>query len=262
MSLLSRHVEFYDFTRGPQHWRYVAEKRPLVVDAQTYDYASIKRGRIVDSADAGRATLDLTVTGDLPLLDLYRGTAPMEDVGLSLYRLRTSDSTVTRLWTGTVGSVEFTATGATIHCLPPIAAARGLGLRRTWARNCPHALYSAGLGQCNANRAPLRVDAALATVAGAQVQAAAWAAYPDGWFAGGWIEWQVGTATERRFIVAHAGITLTLLTPPLAAVGTIVATYPGCDGTLATCNSRFGNSANFGGQPWIPEKNPFGDPVY
>jgi hypothetical protein len=38
--------------------------------------------------------------------------------------------------------------------------------------------------------------------------------------------------------------------------------YAGCDHLLATCRDRFSNVANFGGFPWIPQKNPFsGDAI-
>jgi hypothetical protein len=38
--------------------------------------------------------------------------------------------------------------------------------------------------------------------------------------------------------------------------------FAGCDRTFATCQSKFGNSLNFGGFPWIPAKNPFaGDSI-
>jgi uncharacterized phage protein (TIGR02218 family) len=43
---------------------------------------------------------------------------------------------------------------------------------------------------------------------------------------------------------------LPLPSPP--APGDTVTLYAGCDRTMATCNSKFNNLANFGGQPFIP----------
>jgi hypothetical protein len=46
------------------------------------------------------------------------------------------------------------------------------------------------------------------------------------------------------------------------AVGAAVDMYAGCDRTLNTWHNRFSNAANFGGFPWIPQKNPFaGDAI-
>lgn len=259
MSFLARNIEFFDFARGAQHWRYVSENRPLTYLGATYTYANIKRGKLGETQDLTRNTLDLTVPDTLPLLDLYRGAPTLDVINVTMYRQRKSDGTTAQAWSGVIGSVSFGAGGAaTVHCLPPMASLRGTGLKRCWQRACPLVVYSAGLGQCNANQAAMRVNGTLTTVTGATVKAAAFATRPDQWFANGWIEWTVGLATERRFVTSHIGDTLTLLTPALADVGTVVAAYPGCDQTLATCDSKFGNAVNYGGQPWIPQKNPFG----
>lgn len=263
MSLLTRTIEFYDFARGAQHWRYTTENQPLIYQQQTYTYQSIKRSAISESGDLARNVLDITVPQSLPLLDLYRGTAPMEQISITLRKLRKGAETVHTIWVGEIGSVEWQHNTAVIHGLPPMAGLRGLGLKRNWQKQCPLVIYSAGLGQCNADRTSKRVDATLTTVSGATVKAAAFATKQDRWFDGGWIEWTVGTATERRFIETHVGDTITLLTPALVGVGTIVAAYPGCDQTLKTCDEKFDNAVNYGGQPWIPTKNPFGgDPIF
>lgn len=260
MSWFAGYTEFYDFARGAQHFRYTTVDRPLTYQQQAYTYAAIKRSGLSESPDLTRNTLDLTAPATLPLLDLYRGAALLDVVNVTLYRMSRSDSSVQARWVGTIGSVSFVAGGqATIHCLPPMASLQATGLKRCWQRACPHVVYGAGLGQCNADQASMRVDATLTGVQGSTVQAAEFASKPDNWFALGWIEWPDGTATQRRFVIQHVGDTLTLLTPARAAVGTVVSTFPGCDQSLATCHDKFNNDVNFGGQPWIPETNPFGN---
>lgn len=59
------------------------------------------------------------------------------------------------------------------------------------------------------------------------------------------------------------GTVLTLLRPAQLPAGTVVATYPGDDHTLTTCDQKFNNAVNYGGDPFIPQKNPMGsDPIY
>jgi uncharacterized phage protein (TIGR02218 family) len=54
-------------------------------------------------------------------------------------------------------------------------------------------------------------------------------------------------------IVRSAGATVTLRRPPVAApAGTLVEIVEGCDQSLATCAGRFGNAANFRGEPHLP----------
>lgn len=272
MGFLNRRAEFYDFAREAQHYRYANGVRELTYQTQVYAPYVIKRTDLGETQDLSRNMLDLTVPLTLPILDLFRAPSPLEVIELTLFSLRDGDATADSLWIGEIGSVEFQARKAIIHCLPPMATLKGLGLRRNWQKQCPLVVYGAGLGQCNASKAAMRVDATITGVTGAQIQAAEFASKPDGWFAGGWMEWSTGEITGRAFIVQHVGQTCTVLVAPPLPVGTVVATYPGCDHTLNTCASKFissnpadinGNSANYGGQPWIPEKNPLaGDSVY
>ncbi len=86
----------------------------------------------------------------------------------------------------------------------------------------------------------------------------------DGDFNGGYIQYQIGAAVERRYVTAHAGDTLTLLTPADIPVGTIVSAYSGCDHTTGAGGcAKFDNITNFGGQENIPLKNPMGsNPIF
>ena len=55
-------------------------------------------------------------------------------------------------------------------------------------------------------------------------------------------------------IALSAGATVTLRTaPPFAvAAGALVELVEGCNRTIATCAARFGNAANFRGEPYLP----------
>lgn len=273
MGLFSRNAELYDFARVAQHWRYTSASGTLSVSGADYQNAAIKRGRISEQADPSHNTLDITAPQDLPLLDEYRGNVPNQPINLVLYRQNVGNGSIATIWSGEIGSVEWGVSTAVIHCLPPLASLRALGLKRNWQRQCPHVLYGAEPGGCNASRAAVQVSATITQVTGNVIHAAEFASRPDGWWSGGYIEWPVASGTERRFIVDHTGDSVSLLTPaaPLA-VGAVVTALPGCDHTLATCASKFtssnpadvdGNSANYGGQPGIPVKDPFGSkPIY
>src|SRR5690606_641457 len=136
------------------------------------------------------------------------------------------------------------------------------GLRRCYSRLCTHVLYGPG---CRANREAFRVDGIVSGVAGAVITATAWAAFPPGYFDGGYVEWEVATGIfERRFIVAHNAGDLQLASRPVGLpMGAVARAYPGCDHTLNDCNLKFSNVLNYGGMPFIPQKNPMGgDPIY
>jgi uncharacterized phage protein (TIGR02218 family) len=74
-------------------------------------------------------------------------------------------------------------------------------------------------------------------------------------YGGGLLRWFGGTNTGLESpVAASAGATLTLRRAPAFAVaaGTLVELIEGCDKTLATCAARFGNAANFRGEPFLP----------
>lgn len=265
MALFSRYSEWFHFARGPQIWGYTSDSAPVVYGGVTYPSAPIKRGRLSESVDLARNTLDLDVPTALPVLDQFRGTSPMGHVHVFLYRRRKGTDTVELRWQGAIGSVQFKPKGlTTIHCLPPTALLSTNGLNRRWTKQCDRVLGSAGLGECNVNLEAFRSDATIIDVAGRVVTAAAFGAQPDGWFTGGELVWTApGGGQERRFVTEHTGTTLTLLTPALMASGTVVAAYPGDDHTFATCVTKFRNGDNYGGQINKPTKNPYGnEPIY
>lgn len=67
-----------------------------------------------------------------------------------------------------------------------------------------------------------------------------------------WIDGAQAGMSAR--IVGHSGSTLTLAAPldPGLLPGLRALVREGCDRTLGTCSSRFGNAINFQGEPFLP----------
>lgn len=260
-----RPVELYTFARGTTLWRYTSADRAQVVGGDTFAPAVIGRSRIEQGAEMNRSALKLTVPRDFAIAELYRVAPPGDVVAVTLRRLHLSDADgeLATLWTGRVVNVAWSNDGAqaTITCEPIYTSLRRTGLRRMYGRLCPHVLYGPA---CKANPAVFAVPGTLTATTGLTLTAAAWGAKPVGWFDGGFIEWAEGGGTERRFIVAHSGSTLTLdRRAPSLAVGAVATAYPGCEHTLEVCDDKFDNILNNGSTPFIPTKNPMGgDPIY
>ena len=73
-------------------------------------------------------------------------------------------------------------------------------------------------------------------------------------FARGRLRW-IGGANSglAAMIVAADADSVTLEQPPrFDGTGALVEIAEGCDATLATCRDRFGNVANFRGEPHLP----------
>ncbi len=65
-------------------------------------------------------------------------------------------------------------------------------------------------------------------------------------------------AGRRRKIVDHLGNNVTIWpSHPTVAAGQEFDAYPGCNGLVATCHTKFNNRANCKAQPNIPDDDPF-----
>ena len=255
-------IELYAFTAGLKTYRYTDALLPATWETHTYAAEPIKRGRIVMTQDLEKATLDITVPLTLPLLDLFRPNPPLQKIDVTVTRITRGVTTFDPirgtprvLWRGTLGNIDNGMHTASLKVLTRAAAQSNTGLRRKWQKSSAYGPYTP---QGRVSLSSVRVDGTVTTVAPRSVQVPAAAGKPDGWFAGGVLEFTAAGDTLRRFIVSHVGDTLTLLTAPALPVGTAVHLYPGCDGSIDDWQAKFGDVQDFGGQPYIPTTNPFG----
>jgi hypothetical protein len=85
---------------------------------------------------------------------------------------------------------------------------------------------------------------------------------PADYFAGGWLETGANNTLEKRGILhseptAPNKVTLHIDRPLLKAVNAAaVSLFPGYDGSIDECETKFSNRINFGGHPYIPNVNP------
>lgn len=258
-----RPIELYTFSRGDAlQWRYTSADRDVTVSAVLYAAAVIRRNRIEQGPEVARSNLQLTVPHDFPVAELYKIAPPSDPVRLVLAEYHDGDSEVVTKWQGEIASVRFRGVETEIELTPLSGTFNAIGLRRAYQRTCPFVLYGP---ECKVDQSLYRVTGEVLGVSGLVVTVAEADTPPDGYFDGGFIEWEIAAGTyERRFISSHVEDELTLDMPPVGLdVGTDVNIYPGCDHTLSTCNAKFGNALNYGGMPYIPTKNPFGgDPIY
>jgi uncharacterized phage protein (TIGR02218 family) len=151
---------------------------------------------------------------------------------------------------GRIGEVELTEQGFTAE-LRGVQAQLERPVSEVTSPACRATL---GDARCRVAMAARRRFARVVTCAGTQVTLESAEpvdnAYGDGvlrWFGGA--NAGLASAIERS-----AGRVLTLRSPPVfvADAGVLVEVVEGCDRRLATCGTRFGNVANFRGEPHLP----------
>lgn len=252
-------VELYLFRRGTQEWRYTSAEVDIQDTDQTWSSTPISRATIEITPERVRNGLSLAMPRDNPVADLFRISPPTDVVQVIVYRFHRQDVETIVLWMGRVLGVEWTGARATMQCEPVSTSAKRNGLRPVYQKNCRHVLFGDG---CRLNRDDFKIETTVGAVAGRVITLAELLDLP---YAGGYIEWEHDGFVDRRFI--REGDTdgaLTLSIPFQGnPVGQPVKAYPGCAHDTITCDTVYGNLENFGGQPFISNRNPFdGQPVY
>lgn len=244
-------VELYRFTSGTREWRYTSADAAFVHLTETYEPYPMRRSAFRETQELNKATLEISAARDLPFVADMIASPLVGVVQLTIYRMHRSDAEVATWWRGRVSGVRFSGGESIISCDPLGTSLKRIGLRRPAQRQCPHALYDVG---CNLAAAAFSASGSLTSHVGATVTSGVFAGEANGWWVGG----KIVLDGVLRFVIGHAGDTLTLTSPvPGLAQNADFVVYPGCDHTPDTCDSKFGNILNFGGAPWFPVKNPF-----
>ncbi len=254
-------VELYEFIIGVKTYRYTNYVEDFIYQTKTYAVAQIKRGELEDNGDIPKNQLEVEVQRNLEVADLFRVAPPDDVVVLNIYRLHLGDGTTPEaklFWTGRVLTCEWMAAStAKLTCESLYTALKRRGLRRLYQRQCPHVLYGAA---CGVAATSWKTTIPIQTVSGVSLIDLAIDAFADGYFSGGYVEWEREPGVyERRAIRNHVGDTVTMTFPIVGmANGATVSLFAGCDHTPTACDGKFNNRLNYGGFPYIPKTNPFG----
>ena len=149
---------------------------------------------------------------------------------------------------GEIGAVARTGAAFTAELIGA-AAALGEPVAPSTSPDCRATL---GDGKCRVDMAGRRRVVAVAGVEDARVAVSGLAA---GAYAFGTLRWLTGAnAGMGQAVTDNDADGLTLADPPAFAVeaGTLALLSEGCDRQLSTCAARFGNAANFRGEPYLP----------
>lgn len=161
-----------------------------------------------------------------------------------------ADATRVPLGIGTIGAVETQRGGFTAELRGTGAMLEGPVVELT----SPECRAELGDARC---RVPLAARRRMLHVVASMGQRLTLDAVEPsaGAYGGGLLRWIGGANSGLRSAIAGSdGASVTLRSePPLAvAAGDLVELIEGCDKSLATCAARFGNAANFRGEPYLP----------
>lgn len=249
-------VELFRFSYGTTRYLYTSGDEDVSFSGEMYRAALITRSKISASTEISKNEVTITVPRDNAVAVLYLGTPPDAVINVTIRAFHKGDTEFVVLWQGRITGVTFVDSEANITCESLFTSLRRPGLRAMYQIPCRHELYSAMCGVISESH---KVSTTVTAVNGNIVTVAA-SAMANGWATGGLFTTNSGA---KRWIMKQQGGVLTLDNSVKGlAVGPSVAVYAGCAQSLDVCWNKFNNGLNFGGFPYIPDKNPFvGDPI-
>ena len=261
--------ELYTFGHGNSVWRFTSDSSgtPLATTQGIFQPIYLKRGPIELSPDLARNPITIEIDRDEDVPALFKASNPSQMVSVIISRVHevmtdagesSYPSNPIVIWTGRVLSVSWSSTVATMECETSSTSLRRLMLRRRWQRSCPYVLF--GGTTCKVSAAGFTLGSAVSSVSNSSVTLGTTGGHEDDYYAGGKLTYQEPSGLiHERMIRSQTGTTL-LLTYPIIdmPVGASVTLTAGCNHTTDHCTLKLNNLQNYGGQPFIPDRRPFG----
>jgi uncharacterized phage protein (TIGR02218 family) len=248
-------VECFLFARGSTTWLYTSSEREVTIAAGTFVPGYVKREAISFHSEDAAGAIEIRLPRTSEVAAPYIQQVPPQRTTLAVWRCHRGDEANPILtFSGRSTAARFEESEAILTFAP---------LTQLLSRKIPTVLYQSqcawrlyGTG-CGVNLDDFHWSATIdePVTEPTWLKSADFAEMADGWFTGGFV---LRTNGERRFIVDHVGIRVTLSQPFPGGVpvGETVTAYAGCDRTEAVCLAKFDNLGRYFGFTHIPTRNP------
>ena len=226
--------------------------------AETFYPVPIAHTAIRETQNASRKNTTITLPRTDVFAQKFLGDLGVAETKVTIWQGFENDvaEEFPRMFRGDVQLVKPTFATISLICEDDGNLLRSKALPAVVQRPCRHALYH---GECTLLLANFQ-DAGTATAfANNIVTVTEASAQIDGFYSGGII----GFGTSLQLITSHTGTQLTVLSSVGTLEATISASGPqsvtiarGCDRSIAICDTKFSNSLNHGGFPYM-SNSPF-----
>ena len=268
----SEPVEVYEITLGSSVFRFTSAEDDVPVGANTFTaLPGLSRSATFAGSDTRDNVFEVRMPADNLFTRRYVQLIPADDALIKVTRFQRNEGTgagdTLIIFDGVVQSVGFEDNRevAVLACQPAIGALTRPIPRQVFSSGCGHILYdpltcrvlrtgSSPGGSPIAFELTATVTAEepgglILTVPGALGR-------PNGWFTAGQITAPGGIDT--RLVIRHTNDQIRLYVPfPFSLMNSQVTLHAGCAHDPTDCNDKFGNFINYGGFPFVPDRNPF-----
>lgn len=241
-------AELYNIYAANKVYRFTTYKTNLTFSGNLYRRATMKRTGFSVDRELGSSKVTVSALLWPPFRSIF-AASPLPSTYVEIYRAVTEELTsYAKLFSGTVKRSSVKDKIISAECVQTTRLAAKLP-KIVYQSNCNWQVFDC---DCALSADDWDVGAVV-TVSSASLISATFALFADGYFTQGRVYYN----GDFRFITAHSGSTVTLQAPfsDLVTGGSVVV-YPGCDGLLTTCQTKFNNRARFCGMRLIPSHNP------
>jgi hypothetical protein len=240
------------------YFGYTDARTAITTGGYTYEPLAITRGSVTSQGNLDKSILPVRMPKDAGLVELFHVYPPSQVVTCVIKQGHIDDGEYLVVFSGSVSAVAREDHEAVVSCVPLQKSLRRTGLRRFYAYGCPHALYGSA---CQASEAAATVSSTVSALSGFTITpAGGWeGAFAYRAFRGGRVVWTSSTGIReiRQILsVSDAGVITVKGTVTNLATSDAIDIIAGCNHKRDDCEDVHNNIVNFGGQPWIPFKNP------
>lgn len=257
-------VELYRFDIGGTLFLRTSADDDFTVSAPdpfqgVYTSTTITRNKVKQTSQRGQnGALEIKTLASDEIVTRYISIPPGQRAELTIIRIHRDDGDAETLtyWEGVLRTLAFEgeAREVVMRVDQTTAATNRQIPRFTFSATCNHTHYD---GRCKVDKdsAAFKKDLVVSAQNGNVYTLTGAGAFGADFFERGYLEFN----GDFRSILSQSGDDLTVILPfSSSPVGSTISARAGCKLRIATdCDTKFSNSLNFGGFPYIPTKNPF-----
>jgi uncharacterized phage protein (TIGR02218 family) len=261
-------IEGYHFFYEDEEWLFTPEREEVEIGGLTFESEPTARGPLTSSGEQISNEAKVVIRRDHPMMVRFATMDRQNPFRCVIYRGHIGGAVdeYARIVSGDVAEVETAGTLCTIKILSVRRRFERLVPRYTYQASCNHVTYGplCKLDIADFTTTTVLGDSGVYWGIEGRIAAAEINNHPIGYYDGGTLVWVDGDGHEHRRMIrasASGGGGMFYLEKPMPAdfsppTGRTVDMIAGDDHTFATCHTRFANTPNFGGFPYMRLRDP------
>lgn len=253
-------IELVKFSFSGGSWFYTSSETPIVHDGNTYTPVPYNRTSFKNTGSVVNSTIDIRIPITSKIGVLFNVRAPTETISCTVFGYHRGISDFTTIWKGRIVNAQVELPWLVLTIDNVFTGLQAQGINRKTGTQCPYDIYGK---LCKVNPDNFKITSIVQAINGRSITVPLATTIVANFYAGGYISYMNSISNSRDYRMIRSSEALTgVLNLSALTVGLnlndALDVLPGCDGSISTCAGKFNNKDNFGGQPFIPLKNPFG----